>query len=88
MLRHQDENKFHCPQCSKVFISGNALENHLLKHKSRDGGVANCLGEENEARLNKKTVIAEGLSESERIIMEKVSERKIVGKSRVNSDIR
>ena len=79
MLRHQDENKFHCPQCSKVFISGNALENHLLKHGTQDGGVAKSLGEENEARRNKKTVRADGLSESERLIIEKVSESKIVG---------
>ena len=74
MLRHQDENKFHCPQCSKVFISGTALENHLLKHGSQDGGVAKSLGEEHEARRIKKTVGVEGLSESERLIIEKVSE--------------
>ena len=79
MLRHQDENKFHCPQCSKVFISGNSLANHLLKHETQYGGVVKSLGEENKARLNKKTVIAEGLSESERLIIEKVSESKIVG---------
>ena len=78
MLRHQDENKFHCPQCSKVFISGNALANHLLKHETQNGGVVKSLGEENEARRNKKTMRAEGLSESERLI-EKVSESKIVG---------
>ena len=74
MLRHRNGNNFHCSRCSNVFISGNALENHLLKHGTQDGRVAKSLGEENEARRNKKTVIAEGLSESERLIIEKVSE--------------
>ena len=75
MLRHQDENKFHCPQCSKVFISGNALANHLLKHGTQYGGVATSLGEEHGA--SNKTMRTEGLSEPERLIG-KVSESKIV----------
>ena len=79
MLRHRNGNNFHCPRCSNVFISGNALENHLPKHESQDGGVAKSLGEENETRRY-KTMGAEGLSESERLIIERVSESKIVYK--------
>ena len=60
-----------------MFISGNALENHLLTHKNQTGGAAKRPHEEDEERHTKK-MRADRLSDSENLYnIEKVSERKI-----------